>query len=109
MYFEWDDRKNRQNLLKHDVRFETAALAFDDPYALTQRDEFTSDEERWITLGSVSRGVVLFVVHTLRQRDEQEVIRIISARPATARERKAYEETYPRAKARHSRRLRKKR
>jgi uncharacterized DUF497 family protein len=53
--------------------------------------------------------VVLFVVHTLRQRDEQEVIRIISARPATARERKAYEETYPRAKARHSRRLRKKR
>jgi uncharacterized DUF497 family protein len=72
MYFEWDDRKNRQNLLKHDVRFEAAKLAFDDPHALTQRDESTSDEERWITLGSVSRGVVFFVVHTLRQRHEDD-------------------------------------
>jgi uncharacterized DUF497 family protein len=64
MRFEWDGEKNRQNLLKHDVRFETAALVFDDPYALTQRDERTSDEERWITLGSVGQGTVLFVVHT---------------------------------------------
>jgi len=37
MRFEWNDEKNRQNLLKHHVRFETAALVFDDPYALTQR------------------------------------------------------------------------
>lgn len=62
MHFEWDDEKNRQNLLKHDVRFETAALVFDDPHSLTQRDEYAGEEERWITLGSVSLGTVLFVV-----------------------------------------------
>ena len=44
MRFEWDETKNVRNLLKHRVRFETAALAFDDPYALTQRDESTSEE-----------------------------------------------------------------
>jgi uncharacterized DUF497 family protein len=40
MRFEWDESKNRQNLLKHDIRFETAALVFDDPRALTQTDQF---------------------------------------------------------------------
>ena len=38
MRFIWDENKNRQNLRKHDVRFETAVLVFDDPYAITQRD-----------------------------------------------------------------------
>jgi uncharacterized DUF497 family protein len=55
MYFEWDENKNRQNLLKHEVRFETAALVFDDPHALTQRDQSSDDEERWITLGARAR------------------------------------------------------
>jgi uncharacterized DUF497 family protein len=64
MRFEWDEAKNQQNLLKHGVRFETAALAFNDPNALTQRDELSAEEERWITLGSVTRDAVLFVVHT---------------------------------------------
>jgi uncharacterized DUF497 family protein len=49
MRFEWDEAKNRLNLLKHRVHFETAGLAFDDPHALRQRDESTSEEERWIT------------------------------------------------------------
>ena len=39
MRFEWDEAKHERNLLKHNVRFETAALVFDDPFALTQRDE----------------------------------------------------------------------
>src|SRR5437588_660313 len=103
MRFEWDEAKNQRNLLKHHVRFETAALAFDDPHALTQRDESTSNEERLITLGSVSRGTVLFVVHTLRERGEEEIIRIISARAATPRERKTYEEANQRTKTRHRR------
>ena len=47
MRFEWDEQKNRQNLHKHDVRFETAVLVFDDPYAITQRDVTFEDEERW--------------------------------------------------------------
>ena len=51
MRFEWDEHKNRQNFRKHDVRFETAVLVFDDPYAITQRDVTLADEERWITVG----------------------------------------------------------
>ena len=81
MYFEWDENKNRQNLLKHDVRFETAALVFDDPHALTQRDQPSDDEERWITLGAVGAGVVLFVVHTWRERSGEEVIRVFRHDP----------------------------
>jgi uncharacterized DUF497 family protein len=46
MRFEWDETKNRLNLRKHDVRFETAVLVFDDPYAITQRDRTFDDEER---------------------------------------------------------------
>jgi len=44
MPFEWDEAKNRANRKKHEPGFETAALVFDDPYALTQRD-FSQDEE----------------------------------------------------------------
>ncbi|MFZ0774097.1 MAG: BrnT family toxin [Candidatus Sulfotelmatobacter sp.] len=103
MRFEWDEAKSRRNLLKHNVRFETAALAFDDPYALTQRDESPDEEERWITLGSLGLDAVLFVVHTMRRRGEEEVIRIISARNATPRERRTYEEAHQGAKKRHRR------
>jgi uncharacterized protein len=46
MRFTWDENKNRQNLRKHDVRFETAVLVFDVPYAITQRDYAFDDEER---------------------------------------------------------------
>jgi uncharacterized DUF497 family protein len=82
MRFEWDDGKNRRNLVKHDVRFETAVLVFDDPYALTQRDESSDDEDRWITIGAIGLGAVLLVVHTCFERDGEEIIRIISARAA---------------------------
>ena len=101
MRFEWDEAKNRLNLLKHRVRFETAGLAFDDPHALTQRDESTSEDERWITIGSISRGTVLFIVHTCFERDGEEAMRIISARLATPRERRTYEEAKQGAKTRY--------
>ena len=52
MRFIWEENKNRQNLPKRDVRFETAVLVFDDPYAITQRDVTFEDEERWITVGA---------------------------------------------------------
>jgi uncharacterized DUF497 family protein len=64
MRFIWDENKNRQNLRKHDVRFETAVLVFDDPYAITQRDVTFEDEERWITVGGIGPGSILLVVHT---------------------------------------------
>ena len=103
MRFEWDEEKSWRNLLKHDVRFGTAVLVFDDPYALTQRDESSDEEERWITIGSVSPGMVLFVVHTLRDRCEEQIVRIISARFATLRERKTYEEAKQGTKKRNRR------
>jgi uncharacterized DUF497 family protein len=64
MRFEWDDEKNKQNLRKHEVRFETAAWVFDDPYAITIRDEAFEDEERWITVGAIEPGAILLVVQT---------------------------------------------
>jgi uncharacterized protein len=103
MRFEWDEAKNGRNLLKHDVRFETAVLVFDDPYALTQRDESSDEEQRWITLLEISPDVVLVVAHTWFEREDEEIIRIISARTAESHERRSYEEAHQRAKARHRR------
>jgi uncharacterized DUF497 family protein len=96
MRFEWDEEKNRQNWSKHGVSFETATLVFDDPYALTKVDAVHDEEERFITLGVIGQGAVLLVVHTSQENSgsEEEVIRLISARAATSRERKTYEETH---------------
>ncbi|MGA7792187.1 MAG: BrnT family toxin [Candidatus Acidiferrales bacterium] len=101
MRFEWDEDKNRRNLRKHDIRFETAVLVFDDPYAITRRDQAFDDEERWITVGAIGPGSILFVVHTFDEKQNEEVIRIISARAAEFHERKAYEEAHQGAKERH--------
>ena len=101
MRFEWDEHKNQQNLRKHDVRFETAVLVFDDPYAITQRDQAFEDEDRWITVGAIGQGSILLVVHTFYAQRGEEVIRIISARAAESHERKAYEEAHKAAKTRH--------
>jgi uncharacterized DUF497 family protein len=101
MRFEFDERKSRRNLEKHGIDFETAAIVFDDPYALTQRDELhEEDEERWITLGEIAPGVVLLVVHlAFAAEDGEEVVRLISARAATRKERRSYEEAHARAEA----------
>ena len=90
--FEWDEEKNRRNRAKHKVSFETVELVFEDPYALIIQDRMVEGEERWQTLGSVGGVVLLLVAHTFRDQDGEEVIRIISARKATAHERKIYAE-----------------
>jgi uncharacterized DUF497 family protein len=88
--FEWDEEKDRENIRKHDVRFETAKLVFDDPLAMNARDESNEwDEERWATIGTAGRGSVFFVAYTWR---DEQTIRMISARTATKRERRIYEE-----------------
>ena len=92
--FEWDEKKKRENLRKHGVLFETATLVFEDPDAITRRDDAFEDEERWITLGAIGATLVLVVVHTYRGADNEEVIRIISARLASPRERRKYEEAH---------------
>jgi hypothetical protein len=109
MRFTWDENKSRQNLRKHDVRFETAILVFDDPVAITQRDYTFDDEERWITVGAIGPGSILLVVHTFYEEHNEEVIRIVSARAAESHERRSYEETHKGTKARHSSHRRKKR
>lgn len=109
MRFEWDARKNTINRRKHDVAFETASLVFEDPYAISQQDLSGGDEERWITLGAVEPGLVLFVVHTQHEREGEEVIRIISARKAEARERGAYAEAHKDSESRPKEASRKRR
>ena len=91
MRFVWDEKKNPANRLKHHVSFETAMLVFDDPHHLSAQDRHMDGEERWQTLGLVGGVVVLLVAHTHADADGEEVIRIISARKATRRERLRYE------------------
>jgi uncharacterized DUF497 family protein len=89
MAFEWGERKSRANLIRHGIDFHTASLAFSDPFALTMRDELHSDQEsRFIMLGAIDTGAILFVVFTVPAED---IIRLISARAATRRERTIYE------------------
>jgi len=96
MRFEWDEDKNRRNVAKHKVSFETASLVFDDPLALSIQDRAVEGEERWETVGMVS-GVLLFVAHTYRDDASDEAIRLISARKAIAHERRAYAKSQKRS------------
>ena len=87
--FEWDSRKARSNLAKHDVGFEEASTIFGDSLSLTIPDpEHSQMENRYITMGIAFNGKLLVVVHT----DRGDNIRIISARRASRQERKVYEE-----------------
>ena len=93
MRFEWDSENNRINQLKHGgIGFETAALVFDDPHAIFRKDRIVAGEQRWHAIGAIE-GAVLLVVHVYRmedENDEEETIRIISAREANERERRGY-------------------
>jgi uncharacterized DUF497 family protein len=87
--FEWDARKAGANFKKHRVGFEDAATMFLDRFAMTFPDpDHWSQERREITIASTIEMHVVFVSHCHRG----ERIRIISARLATRRERKQYEE-----------------
>lgn len=89
MHFEWDAAKGLKNLHKHGVSFEEAASVFYDPLAVTGADpDHSEGEERQVTFGISSVGRLLVVAHT----DRGDAIRIISARVATRRERRIYEE-----------------
>ncbi|MBE0426766.1 MAG: BrnT family toxin [Nitrospirae bacterium] len=87
--FEWDSDKARKNIEIHDVSFDEASTAFGDALSLTIHDPLHSDEEdRFILIGNSYKNRLLVVVHTERGNK----IRIISARKATKKERKQYEE-----------------
>jgi len=87
--FEWDLKKTANNLRKHGISFKEAATVFGDPLSMTFEDpDHSIDEQRFVTIGESRKRRVLVVAHT----DRGGVIRIISARKATRRERKFYEE-----------------
>lgn len=90
--FEWDDEKAKENFRKHGIRFEDAALVFDDPLAVSVQDRIENGEMRWQTIGMAAGCLLLLVAHTVRM-DEYgvEVIRIISARRPDRKERRRYE------------------
>lgn len=88
--FSWDERKNRANRRKHGVSFETATLAFADPFVIFGQDREVDGEARWQAIGRVDEQILLLVAHTYEENESEEAIRIISARRAAAQEREAY-------------------
>jgi uncharacterized protein len=86
--FTWDARKAELNFRKHGISFSEASTVFGDPFATTIPDPVHSDLElRFITLGVSSEGRLLVVSHT----EDDETLRLISAREAMTQERKRYE------------------
>jgi uncharacterized DUF497 family protein len=90
MNFVWNPAKAARNLVKHGVSFEEAGTVFLDILSATGADpDHSQGEARWLTFGVSSQGNFLVVSHT----EEEDNIRIISARPGTKPERKLYEES----------------
>jgi len=91
LHFDWDAHKAATNLHKHGVSFEEARTVFFDEDALLRPDEDHSDEEdRFLLLGLSNRLRILIVCHCYREEDE--IIRVISARKANPIERYQYED-----------------
>lgn len=88
MRFEWDSDKAKANLRKHRTSFDEATTVFLDPLSATFSDpDHSTGEQRFITVGMSSKARLLVVAHSERA----TVVRIISARPASASERKRHE------------------
>lgn len=94
LIFEWDDEKAKKNQRKHKVNFEEAKTVFGDPLLVSFPDEYHSDEEeRLVSIGASSQNKILLVAHTeILESGDTIVVRLISARKATASERRVYEE-----------------
>ena len=86
--FEWDDEKALANLVKHKLSFEIGCKVFDDDLSVEMDDEQVHDyEDRWLRVGMVE-GRLIAVAYTLRG----DIIRVISVRGATPREKRRYHE-----------------
>jgi uncharacterized DUF497 family protein len=89
MQFEWDESKATGNLKKHGVSFEEAKNVFsDDQFLVFSDPDHSFEEKRFIIMGKSNRARLLVVAYT----EKSESIRIISAREATRKEKKVYEE-----------------
>ena len=90
MFFDWNPEKEVRNRRKHGVSFREAATVFGDPLSISFPDpDHSKEEERHVTIGMSQQGRILVVAHT----EEGDTVRMISARRATRRERRFYEET----------------
>ena len=88
MNFEWDPEKDAANQQKHGISFQEASTVFGDSLAWTIADpDHSAEEQRFLTIGYSSGQQLIIVAHT----DREERVRIISARSATASERRTYE------------------
>lgn len=91
MKFEWNEAKNRANVLKHGISFEEASEIFNDPMIVSKLDiRYEYGEERWFSIGATKKGVITMVAHLYFDEKQEPIIRIISARKATAKEAQAY-------------------
>ena len=89
--FDWDEEKNESNRRKHGIWFEEAQSVFEDPHGRLFYDpEHSEDEARFILLGVSSAAKTLVVVHCYRE--TESLVRIISARRASKKELRFYEE-----------------
>mgnify|MGYP002711929973 CR=1 FL=1 len=89
--FEWDENKNRINKNKHNISFEEVRSVFSDENAVLFDDpDHSTDEERFLIIGYSRSNIICLVSHCYRE--NEEVIRIISARKATKNERRYYED-----------------
>ena len=87
--FRWDPRKAAANVRKHGVSFDEASTAFADPLSITVPDpDHSDDDTRFLLVGQSLRHRILVVIHAERSESD---IRLISARPASRRERRIYE------------------
>ncbi len=93
MIFEWDGEKAKLNIAQHRVSFELAQRVWDDPLVFIGLDDVVNGEQRWRAIGTVGSVVLLVVIHSYPDADNEERIRIISARQATRYERKNYEQS----------------
>ena len=93
--FEWDEVKAESNLTKHGIDFMDAMTVMLDPLAMTRfDDEHSDDEERWVSVGRATNGKLLLVIHTFNHiAPNVALVRLISARLATRRERTQYEQS----------------
>jgi len=92
--FDWDPVKERANIRSHRISFRQAATVFRDPNQLSTSDEeHSGEEDRWVTIGLDSTGVLRVIIHKFEQLEENVcLIRMISARRATNVEEKQYRE-----------------
>ena len=88
-YFDWDENKNQKNRKKHGISFEEASTVFFDEEAILFDDpDHSEEEDRFLLLGISEAANICMVCHCYRESDT--VIRIISARKATRKEKERY-------------------